>query len=81
MRIKTSPVFVLDKFVALRSQSYSFSYNGIQTSKQKRVQYASHFQGYVNCFLNSDTYLATNKSIRTNLHKLTVEKQIKLEYV
>ena len=40
MKIETSPVLVLDRFTALRSKSYSFSYNNVQKSKQKRIQNA-----------------------------------------
>ena len=38
MKIETSPIIELDNFVALRSKSYSFSYNNIQKSKQKGIQ-------------------------------------------
>ena len=38
MKIETSPVCVLDSFTALRSKSYSFSYNSIQKAKQKGIQ-------------------------------------------
>ena len=36
MKIETSPVLVLDTFTALRSKSYSFSYNNINNNIQKR---------------------------------------------
>ena len=39
MKIETSPVLVLDSFTALRSKSYTFSYNSIiQKAKQKGIQ-------------------------------------------
>ena len=38
MKIETSSVLVLDSFTALRSRSYSFSYNDIQKAKQKGIQ-------------------------------------------
>ena len=42
MKIETSPVLVLDTFTALRSKSYSFSYNNknnnIQKAKQKEYK-------------------------------------------
>ena len=40
MKIETSPVLVLNNIIALRSKSYSFSYSGIQKSKQKGMQKA-----------------------------------------
>ena len=36
MKIETSPVLVLDSFVALRSKSYSFSYNSIPNGTQSK---------------------------------------------
>ena len=44
MKIETSPVLVLDTFTALRSKSYSFSYNNIQKAKQKGIQKAPKFR-------------------------------------
>ena len=39
MKIETSPVLVLDSFTALRSKSYTFSYDSIiQKAKQKGIQ-------------------------------------------
>ena len=38
MKIETSPVLVLDRYTALRSKSFSFSYNNVQKSKQKGIQ-------------------------------------------
>ena len=82
MKIETSPVLVLDTFTALRSKSYSFSYNypnGItQKAKQKRIQKAPKSEEYQNSLFNSETSSSTNISIRSNLHNLTVEKQPKL---
>ena len=82
MKIETSPVLVLDTFTALRSKSYSFSYNnpnGItQKAKQKGVQKAPKCEHYKNSLFNSETSSSTNISIRSNLHNLTVEKQPKL---
>ena len=79
MKIETSPVLVLDTFTALRSKSYSFSYNSIiQKAKQKRIQKASKCEEYKNSLFNSETSSYTNISIRSNLHNLTVEKQPKL---
>ena len=88
MKIETSPVLVLDTFTALRSKSYSFSYNspndtqcasGItQKAKQKGIQKAPKCEEYQNSLFNSETSSCTNISIRSNLHNLTVEKQPEL---
>ena len=79
MKIETNPVLVLDTFTALRSKSYSFSYNSIiQKAKQKGIQKAPKCEEYQNSLFNSETSSSTNISIRSNLHNLTVEKQPKL---
>ena len=78
MKIETSPVLVLDSFTALRSNSYSFSYNCIQKAKQKVIQKAPECEDYTRCLFMSETTSATKYSIRSNLHKLSVEKQNKL---
>ena len=75
MKIETSPVLVLDTFTALRSKSYSFSYNNIQKAKQKGIQKTPKCEHYKNSLFNSETSSSTNISIRSNLHNLTVEKQ------
>ena len=75
---ETSPVLVLDSFTALRSKSYSFSYNNVQKSKQKGLQNAPECEDYTRCLFMSETTSATNYSIRSNLHKLSVEKQNKI---
>ena len=77
MKIETSPVLVLDSFIALRSKSYSFSYKSIQKAKQKGIQKAPKCEEYQNSLFNSETSSSTNISIRSNLHNLTVEKQPK----
>ena len=52
LKIEASPVLVLDTFTALRSKSYSFSYNnpnGItQKAKQKGIQKAPKCEEYQN---------------------------------
>ena len=78
MKIETSPVLVLDTFTALRSKSYSFSYNNVQKAKQKGIQKAPKCEEYQNSLFNSETSSSTNISIRSNLHNLTVEKLPKL---
>ena len=78
MKIETSPVLVLDTFTALRSKSYSFSFNNIQKAKQKGIQKAPKCEEYQYSLFNSETSSSTNISIRSNLHNLTVEKQPKL---
>ena len=82
MKIQTSPVLVLDSFVALRSKPYSFSYNSIQEatqkSKQKGIQKAPKFNDYTHSLFNSVTTTATNYSIRSDARNLTVQKQDKL---
>ena len=78
MKIESSPVLVLDSFIALRSKSYSFSYNSNQKAKQKGIQKAPKCEGYQNSLFNPETSSSTRLSIRSNLHNLTVEKQPKL---
>ena len=78
MKIETSPVLVLDSSTALRSKSYSFSYNDIRNPKQRGIQNAPESEDYTRCLFMSETTSATNYSIRSNLHKLSVEKQNKL---
>ena len=82
MRIETSPIIELDNFVALRSKSYSFSYKNaqktVQKSKQKGIQHTPPYTQFINSLFNSETTTATNYSIRSNAHNLTVQKQDKL---
>ena len=86
MKIETSPIIELDNFVALRSKSYSFSYGATQKtvqkttqkSKQKGIQHTPPYTQFINSLFNSETTTATNYSIRSNAHNLTVQKQDKL---
>ena len=78
MKIETSLVLVLESFIALRSKSYSFSYNSIQKAKQKGIQKAPKCEEYQKSLFNSETSSSANISIRSKLHNLTVEKQNKL---
>ena len=78
MKIETSPVIQLDTFIALRSKSYSFSYNQIEKSKQKGIQKAPNMDDYITSLFNNKTTESTNWCIRSNCHNLTVEKQNKL---
>ena len=82
MKIETSPIIELDNFVALRSKSYSFSYGSAQKltqkSKQKGIQHTPSYSQFINSLFNSETTTATNYSIRSNAHNLTVQKQDKL---
>ena len=78
MKIETSPVLVLDNFVALRSKSYAYSYGATQISKQKGIQKSPKKESYINSLFNSKTTTATNYSIHSNAHNLTVQKQDKL---
>ena len=78
MKIETSPVIELDKLIALRSKSYSFSYNQTQKSKQKGIQKSPTMENYITSLFNNKTTNSTNYSIRSNCHNLTVEKQNKL---
>ena len=87
MKIETSPIIELDNFVALRSKSYSFSYGSTiqkatqkltQKSKQKGIQHTPIYSQFINSLFNSETTTATNYSIRSNAHNLTVQKQDKL---
>ena len=81
LKIETSPVLVLDTFTALRSKSYSFSYNNnniIQKAKRKGIQKAPKCEHYKSSLFNSETSSSTNISNKSNLHNLLVEKQNKL---
>ena len=82
MKIETSPIIELDNFVALRSKSCSFSYKNeqktVQKSKQKGIQQTPPYTQFINSLFNSETTTATNCSIRSNAHNLTVQKQDKL---
>ena len=82
MKIETSPIFELDNFVALRSKSYSFSYGvtrkTVQKSKQKGIQHTPPYTQFINSLFNSETTTATNSSIRSHVHNLTVQRQDKL---
>ena len=82
MKIETSPIIELDNFVALRSKSYSFSYKNaqktVQKSKQKGITHTPPYTQFINSLFNSETTTATNYSIRSNAHDLTVQKQDKL---
>ena len=88
MKIETSPIIELDNFIALRSKSYSFSYGSTvqkatqkltQKSKQKGIQHTPIYSQFINSLFNSETTTATNYSIRSNAHNLTVQKQDKLD--
>ena len=79
MKIETSPIIELDNFIALRPKSYSFSYGStVQKSKQKGIQHTPIYSQFINSLFNSETTTATNYSIRSNAHNLTVQKQDKL---
>ena len=84
MKIETSPIIELDKFVALRSKSYSFSYKDtendlhIQKATQKGIQHAPQNTEYINSLFNSQTTTGTKYSIRSDAPNLTVQKQDKL---
>ena len=78
MKIETSPVLVLDSFTALQSKSYSFSYNGFQKAKPRRIRNAPECGDYTRCLFVSETTSATIYSFRSSLHSITVEKQNKL---
>ena len=78
MKIETSPIIEIDEFIALRSKSYAFSYSGKEISKQKGIQKSPKKETYINSLFNYQTTTATNYSIRSKNHNLTVEKQDKL---
>ena len=94
MKIETSPIIELDNFVALRSKSYSFSYGATQEAtqkltqktvqkvtqkaQQKGIQHTPPYTQFINSLFNSETTTATNYSIRSDAHNLTVQKQDKL---
>ena len=79
MKMETSPVLVLDSFTALRSKSYTFSHSSIiQKAKQKGIQKATKCEDYKTSLFMHETTNATNYSIRSSLHQLSVEKQNKL---
>ena len=75
MKMKTSPVVMLDSSIALKSSSYA----NIQNAKKKGVQHTPHYENYKQCLFKSETTHSTNYSIRSKLHHLTVEKQNKLD--
>ena len=75
MKTETSPIIELDNFVALRSESDSFSYKTVQKAKQKGIQHTPPYTQFINSLFNSETTTVTNYSIRSNAHNLTVQKQ------
>ena len=78
LKIETSPIIELDNFVALRSESYFFSYKTLQNSKQKGIQHTPQNKQFIYSLFNSQTTTASNYSIRSDAHKITVQKQDKL---
>ena len=69
----------------MRLKSYSYSFDGgtegasrTEKSKQKGVQKSPKAESYINSLFNYQTTTATNYSIRSKNHNLTVEKQDKL---
>ena len=70
---------MLFRSVALRSKSYAYSFGGsTEKSKQKGIQKSPKKETYVESLFKSETTTATNYSIRSKHHNLTVEKQDKL---
>ena len=69
MKIETSPVLVLDNFVALRSKSYAYSYGATQISKQKGIQKSPKKESYINSLFNSET---TTAAIILSVQMLTI---------
>ena len=75
----------------MTSNSYSFSYGAtqkltqkvtqktVQTSKQKGIQHTPPYTQFINSLFNSETTTATNFSIHSDAHNLTVQKQNKLD--
>ena len=78
MKIETSPIIELTEFIALRSKSYSYSYDNIEKGRQKGIQKTPKMENYITSLFNSQTTNTNNYSIRSNQHQLTVEKQTKL---
>ena len=78
MKTETLPIIELDNFVALRSKSNSFSYRATQKPKQKGIQHTPILNQFTNSLFNSQTTTASNFSIRSDAHNLTVQKQDKL---
>ena len=68
----------------MRSKSNTFSSKDtegalhIQKAKQKGIQHTPQNLEYTNSLFNSQTTTATNYSIRSDAHSLTVQKQDKL---
>ena len=66
----------------MRSKSYSFSYGAtqktVQKSTQKGIQHTPLYTQFISSLFNSETTTATNYSIRSDAHNLTVQKQDKL---
>ena len=80
MKIETTPIFKLDNFEASRSKPYSFSYKDIQKAKQKGKHHTPQNTECINSLFNSQTTTATNYSIRSDAHNLSVQKQDKLAF-
>ena len=79
MKIETSPIIELDTFVFLRFKSHSFSYKKIFRSQNKKKYNIHHKKKqFLNSLFISETTTATDYSIRSNAHNLTVQKQDKL---
>ena len=82
MKTETSPVIELDNFVALRSKTYSFSYEAtqktVQKSKQKGIQHTPPYTQIINSLFSSGKATATNYSIRSDAHNLNVQRQDEL---
>ena len=76
-KIETSLIIELDSFVASRSKSDSFSYKESKNQTKRNTTYTNP-QTIYKFFLNSQKTTATNYSIRSNAHILTVQKQDKL---
>ena len=50
----------------------------LQKAKQKGLQHTLQNKPFINSLFNSQTTTATNYSIRSDAHNLTVQKQVKL---
>ena len=83
MRNETSPVLVLHTLTAFRSKSFSFSYKTNHASmfvQKAKKGIKQPLNVYEISLVKSETIRATNYSFRSNIHRLTVEKQTSFEH-
>ena len=80
MKIETGPDLELTKAIFLRSKCYIYTTPSEETNKQKGVQNSNKFMfdEYFNCLENNQNYYATNYSLKSKKHEITMIKQDKI---